>query len=154
MARAGNPARCRRAVSVLPVWVTPTRSPRWSACSEYESPYSLLASQKAASLSRFSSLSTARRMKHQSHGAEQPGLNDPTPAQEPACSFFPQHSERRCCKCRNRECGSSRESCMMQKSSERAACLGHAHKETAHSPRRNAHSEYESRSSPRVDHIL
>ncbi len=45
---------------------------------------------------------------------------------------------RRCCKCRDRDCGSCRESCTMQKSRD--------HTETARSPRWNARSEYESRS--------
>ncbi len=61
---------------------------------------------------------------------------------------------RRCCKCRDRECGSCRKSCKMQKSTEHAVCLGHAHTETARSPRQNAHSEYESRSSMLADRLL
>ncbi len=51
-------------------------------------------------------------------------------------------------------CGSCRESCTMQKSSEHATCLGHAHTETTCSPRRNVRSEYESHSSPLADGLL
>ncbi len=47
----------------------------------------------------------------------------------------------------DRECGSCRESCMMQKSSERAACLGHAHT-SLRSPRWNVRSEYKAPFTP------